>query len=137
MRKKFNVIICLLLITIAPLNLTSCDEILDTAYNCSLKDVKLQDKDLRIGKVGQNYFDSIGASVKNDPNDEIYFYDFQFLGQLPKGLYFSTYQNKFEIQGIPEEAKNISFELRVTVQLGEYGYCVETSKNKYSLTILE
>jgi hypothetical protein len=119
------------------LTLSGCEDLINSAIECSIKDLKLENKSLRIGTVGSNYYETISANVKNDPNDDYYLYDFFIKGNLQKGLQFYTEGNKFVINGVPEEAGTFGFELTVEVTLDdeELGLCTETTKKTYELTV--
>jgi hypothetical protein len=116
---------------------SGCEDIINSVVECSIKDVKLENKTLRIGTVGRNYYETISANVKNDPNDDYYMYDFFITGKLQKGLQFYTEGNKFVINGVPEEAGTIGFVLTVEVTLDDeaLGLCRETAKRSYELTV--
>jgi len=116
---------------------SGCEDIINSAIECSIKDVKLENKTLRIGTVARNYYETISANVKNDPNDDYYRYDFFISGKLQKGLQYYTEGNKFVINGVPEEAGTIGFELTVEVTLDDeaLGLCRETAKRTYELTV--
>jgi len=49
------------------LTLSGCEDIINSTVECSIKDVKLESKSLRIRAVGRNYYETISANVKNDP----------------------------------------------------------------------
>ncbi len=127
----------ILLSVVFLLTFSGCEDIINSAVECSIKDVKLESKTLRIGTVGRNYYETISANVKNDPNDDYYMYDFFITGKLQKGLQFYTEGNKFVINGVPEEAGTIGFELTVEVTLDDeaLGLCRETAKRTYELTV--
>ncbi|MDZ7612365.1 MAG: hypothetical protein U5K51_00550 [Flavobacteriaceae bacterium] len=117
----------------------ACEEIINSALECSIKDVKLENKELRIGAIGRNYYETISVNVKNDPNDDYYQYSFYLDGQLQKGLQFYSEGNKFIITGVPEVAGTVNFQLSVEVTLDEeaLGLCTETEKSAYTLTVNE
>lgn len=131
MRSKFLLSVVLLL------TFSGCEDIINSVVECSIKDVKLESKILRVGAVGRNYYETISANVKNDPNDDYYLYDFFITGKLQKGLQYYTEGNQFVINGVPEEAGTIGFELTVEVTLDdeELGLCTETAKRTYELTV--
>jgi hypothetical protein len=127
----------ILLSVVFLLTFSGCEDIINSAVECSIKDVKLENKTLRIGTVGRNYYETISANVKNDPNDDYYMYDFFITGKLQKGLQYYTEGNKFVINGVPEEAGIIGFELTVEVTLDDeaLGLCTETAMRSYELTV--
>lgn len=133
MRSKFIFSILFILVV------SGCEDIINSAIECSIKDIKLESKTLRIGAVGRNYYETISANVKNDPNDEYYSYEFFITGKLQNGLQFYTEGNKLVINGVPEVVGTISFQLKVEVTLDdeELGLCRETSKRTYELTVNE
>jgi len=94
---------------------------------------------LRIGAVGRNYYETISANVKNDPNDDYYQYRFQVTGNLHQGLQYYAEGNKLVITGVPEETGTVNFQLKVEVTLDdeELGICTETAKSTYELTVNE
>ena len=116
---------------------SGCEDIINSAVECSIKDVKLENKTLRIGTVGRNYYETISANVKNDPNDDYYLYDFFITGKLQKGLQFYTEGHELVINGVPEEVGTIGFELTVEVTLDdeELGLCTKKTKKTYELTV--
>jgi hypothetical protein len=118
---------------------SACDDLINSAIQCTIKDVRLESKNLRIGAIGRNYYETISANVKNDPNDDYYRYSFYLTGKLQKGLQYYSEGNKFTITGVPEEAGTINFQLTVEVTLDEeeLGFCTETGKSAYTLTVNE
>ena len=131
MESKFLFSIVLLL------TLSGCEDLINSAVECSIKDVKLESKTLRVGAIGRNYYETISANVKNDPNDDYYSYDFFIRGELQKGLQYYTEGNELVINGVPEEAGTIGFELTVEVTLDDeaLGLCTETTKKTYELIV--
>ena len=114
-----------------------CEDIINSAIECSIKDVKLENKTLRIGAAGRNYYETISANVKNDPADDYYIYDFIIRGELQKGLRYYTEGNELVINGVPEEAGTIGFELTVEVTVDDegLGVCTKKTKKTYELIV--
>ena len=119
------------------LTFSGCEDIINSAIECSIKDVKLENKTLRIGTVGRNYYETISANVKNDPADDYFIYDFIVRGELQKGLRYYTEGNELVINGIPEEAGTIGFELTVEVTVDDegLGVCTKKTKKTYELIV--
>ncbi|MFD1315716.1 hypothetical protein [Namhaeicola litoreus] len=115
----------------------SCEAIIDDAINCGPKDAVLEKKQLRVGKVNVNYVDSIKASVKNEPGDDDYPYNFFIEGNLPKGLYGEVYRNKLDILGIPTEAGSFRINITVSVTFGEDPTCSKSTTESYIISITE
>jgi len=119
------------------LPLISCEAILDDAINCGPKDAVLEKKALRVGKLNANYVDSIKASIKNEPGDEDYPYNFYLDGDLPKGIYAEVHRNRVDILGVPTETGSFRFKLTVSVTFGEDPTCSKSKTESYTITVTE
>ena len=119
------------------LTLSGCEELINSAIDCSINGLKLENKSLRIGAAGRNYYETISANVKNDPADDYYIYDFIVRGELQKGLQYFTEGNELVINGVPEEAGTIGFELTVEVTVDDegLGVCTKKTKKTYELIV--
>ncbi len=118
------------------LTLFSCDDLLNMALECGIKDVELESKVLRQATKGNNYYETIVAGVKNDPNDEDYEYIFSINGIVADGIQFSYDRNILILKGIATETGNFTFEVTVSVTFGGENYtCNETTKKSYTLIV--
>lgn len=120
---------------------TSCDLLMDEwlprNQPCPLNGARLENKSLRTGTVGSNYYESISANVNATTYDEDYYYKFYFKGVLQKGLNYYSEGRKFIINGVPEEEGVITFQLSVEVVLekDDFGTCGESMNYTYTLTV--
>jgi hypothetical protein len=126
-----------LIITVFLLPLLSCEAIINDAINCGPKDAVLEKKQLRVGKLNSNYVDSIKASVKNEPGDEDYPYNFFIDGDFPKGIYAEVHRNRLDIIGVPTETGNFRINITVSVNFGEDPTCYKSTTESYTITVTE
>ncbi|MFD0860671.1 hypothetical protein ACFQ1M_00510 [Sungkyunkwania multivorans] len=83
---------------------------------------ELENKMLVSGRQGEEYYESILASIDNDPYDNDYYYDFHFYGDLPEGLNYEVYGRYFEIFGVPSERGTFHFSITLEVDAPEIEY---------------
>ncbi len=118
------------------LTLFSCNDLLDMALECSIKNVELESKVLGQATKGNNYYETIVAGVKNDPNDEDYEYNFSINGTIADGIQFSYDRNILILKGVATETGNFTFEVTVSVAFGdENTTCNESTKKTYILIV--
>jgi len=93
-------------------SLNSCSELLDCI--AKTKPV-LPNKTLVTGTLGNNYNEFIEAEVKNDPNDDAYFYHFRIDGNLPAGINYNIDERRITFYGVPTNAGNFRFTIEVSI----------------------
>ena len=115
----------------------------DELLECNDKIVpKLPKQNMLNGKVGESYFVTISAYVKN-ADEETFEYEFSKTGNLPAGLNYRSSGRVFEIYGTASKAGTYSFKVKVELQnvitgVGD-GFCFakDYDNQRYTITIEE
>lgn len=92
--------------------LFSCAELFDCIASAR---PDIHSKNLATGTVGNNYNDFIDSDVTNDPNDNAYDYYYSITGTIPPGMTYNQQGRKIYFSGIPSQAGNFTFSVRLTV----------------------
>jgi len=67
--------------------LSACDQIADNFIDCLDSDgPRFASRNLPMPVLNQEYFAEVVASIENEPNDDNFFYEFEFDGILPEGI---------------------------------------------------
>lgn len=114
----------------------SCDIILDCIINAH---PELPEKQLKVGYLGEVYYDEIKASMINEPDDDGYVYYFKIEGRLPVGVWAWGNGKTFIIEGEPIEKGIYTIKIVVSVepQDSEDFLCNSEASQEYTLTIEE
>lgn len=96
---------------------SGCDEVYECIFNI---EPEIHDRPLEIGFVGERYFDVITAEIRNEVNDNDYFYDFEIFGELPPGVFYDINRRSIELFGIPEDTGNYRFRVELFVEAFDY-----------------
>jgi len=118
----------------------SCEDIIDSIADCVInRRPKLSDQELKLGYLGQNYYDEIKGSIINEPYDDDYYYNFKIMGQLPDGIESWVDGRKVVFTGRPLQTGSyyIKINLIVTPYYEEGGLCDKTVSKDYILLIEE
>lgn len=113
---KTNTILIALLLSIC---LTSCQEFVEDCILWS-STPEFKRVDLEIGYEGIPYSDYIKAEVRNDSNDEDYYYDFFVYGDLPPGMDFQFHRNRVVFNGTPTQKGIYAITIQVYVYAHDY-----------------
>lgn len=131
MTKIFSALICLGL-------LTGCDAVLDCLDNDGPVFNKVE---LRPAVLNQVYSDSIIASVRNEPQDQRFDYQFSLSGQLPAGIVADPVAQNLVFRGTPTVAGEFPFKLYVEVDDGldaqQSGLCFVSRTSDFVLRVSE
>lgn len=123
--------------------LTGCDHAID----CIDDDGPVfNQKTLTPPILNQVYENQISVSIRNEPLDDQYRYDFSYTGTLPNGISTRSAGRIFQFEGTPTELG--AFEIEVFVQVGgdnlfneiladDSGLCFTTQRQKYILDVQE
>jgi len=110
-------------LTILFLSLLSCDEV----FECMLGlEPEINEPSVDQAFIGEPYFDTISAEVKNEPFDNAYDYYFDVVGELPEGIDILFFYRRIELTGTPTEAGRFNFTVYLTVESFDDGF-VDTS----------
>ena len=118
--------------------LSACDELLDLAVDCLDGDKpELRPAILASPVLNQLYDETILASIRNEPFDDSFTYEFTLTGELPEGIETDIEGRNFRLLGTPIELGEYRFSVRVDV-LGNNnpfnntnGLCQTTDTNNY------
>lgn len=94
--------------------------------------------------LNQEYLDQISVSIRNEPLDDSYDYEFSYTGRLPTGITARSSGRIYQFEGTPTELGN--FEIDVLVQVSgrntlaifnedDSGLCFTTNRQKYRMDI--
>lgn len=102
----------------------SCDEIADAAFDRIIDCVDLDGPEIETSKLedafeGVEYSQVILASIKREPQDDHFLYDFEIEGRLPEGIFLRQEKDsrRIYIEGITTESGN--FPIKITVRVEE------------------
>ena len=89
----------------------------EAALNCltGLKPPELPPKELKIGYLEQAYFEELIPYVPQNPNAEIYYWDFEIEGQLPKGIDVYLGSGRIVFEGVPKEVGTYNLKISLEV----------------------
>jgi len=99
--------------------LSGCDLLLDALVDCLDNDRPQFGADpFPVAVLNEVYSHTITASIKNEPNDDLYSYNISWSGNLPQGLRFVRDNNDrtISLQGTPTELGAFSITLSVNVE---------------------
>lgn len=120
--------------------LCGCDEILECVFNI---EPEIHNKRLVGGVLGERYYDIVTAEIRNEVNDNDYFYDFDVIGELPPGILFDINRRSVEFFGIPEETGVYRFRVELFVDSFDYdGYdgsptCSDSAIREFTIQVVE
>ncbi|HPW98625.1 MAG TPA: Ig domain-containing protein [Flavobacterium sp.] len=109
-----NLILLLVLVSF-----NSCSELLDCIVRT---EPVLPNKTLEIATVGNNYNQYIIAEVKNDSNDDAYFYHFSINGDLPAGINYNISDRRISFYGVPTNPGTFRFTVLLTIDYPNDSY---------------
>lgn len=112
-------------IVIALLFISGCDIVVDALFDCIDGDgPEFDPHSLPTAVLNEEYYAKITASIRNEPGDSLYDYDFDWEGDLPAGLTLRTPADDRVaiIEGTPTEYGDFHFTLKVKVRLQDYAW---------------
>jgi len=114
----------------------NCESLVECILNAH---PELPEKQLKVGYLGEIYYDEIKASVANEPDDDGYVYYFRVEGRLPVGVWAWGNGRTFIIEGEPIETGFYTFNIVVSVEPynSEDFICNSETSQEYTLTIEE
>ncbi|WP_323787770.1 hypothetical protein [Psychroserpens sp.] len=131
-----------LLFVLSLFMLTSCDNILECAFN---KRPEIHDKTFKDGIIGVYYYEEVTTEINNEPRDNDYGYNYDFYGELPNGLQMVTNYRTVSFEGTPEVAGTFNFTLYLYVdpplsydydsEQYEDSLCSESTSKDFTITI--
>lgn len=128
------------------LSLSSCDLLLDAAIDCLDDDRPQFNRAVLPDPIlNQAYRELIQASIKNEPNDDSFEYDFFVSGSLPEGLVTEISNREVLVIGTPVELGSFTLGLFVKVisppgsslSGDDSGLCKTTLGRNFDLTVQE
>ena len=96
--------------------LFGCQDIIECVINTH---PILPNSNFQSGRVDHFYSDSIRAEIKNNANDDGFFYYFSIEGALPEGLDFYVEHRTLIIEGVPLDRGRFHFIVRLYVESDE------------------
>ncbi len=133
-----------LLLLVFTILLISCDPWTDCIID---NRPQLNQRILSTGYSNSYYEDSLNAEIKNDPQDNNYYYYFSVRG-LPRGMDYESYGRELVIFGTPQQSGRYNLEVFLTVEPvilefndGDGAFedgdtlCEDSTSRIYSLTI--
>jgi len=96
--------------------LSACDELIDLAVDCVDDDKpELRPTMLANPVLNQLYDELILVSIRNEPFDDSFDYQFTLTGELPEGIETESDGRTFRLLGTPIELGEYRFSVRVDV----------------------
>lgn len=118
--------------------LAGCDAVIDCLDNDGPEFDKVT---LGPAVLNQVYSEYIRASVNNEPQDQRFDYDFVLSGELPMGLSYEDFGQRFHFTGTPTVSGNFPVSLYVEVDDGldaqESGLCYVSHTRDFVLVVSE
>ena len=88
-----------------------CDSVTRCAVNAY--DMNIYDDRLPVAVKGEYYRAVITSGIDNNPNDDLYDYEYSYDGFMPDGLYISENDRELVISGVPKESGTFSLNVSV------------------------
>ncbi|MFK7892191.1 MAG: hypothetical protein AB8B63_15345 [Granulosicoccus sp.] len=96
--------------------LSACDFLLDKALDCLDNDrPDLRPNALRNPVLNQTYDELVQVSIRNEPRDDTYNYQFFFIGASHDGMQYRSSGREFRLSGTPIELGEFRFSIQVKV----------------------
>ncbi|UJH67562.1 hypothetical protein [Allomuricauda sp. SCSIO 65647] len=120
--------------------LQGCDEIYECIFNI---DPEIHDRPLELGLVGEEYYGLVTAEIRNEVNDNDYFYNFDVYGELPPGIFYDINRRSIEFFGVPEEEGTYRFEVELFVEAYDIdGYdgsptCADSVFREFTIQVID
>lgn len=114
MRKSYLILplLCMLLF--------SCQDVVECIVN---RRPTLSNKTLSEGSINSYYKEVIHAQVKNETQDDSYWYYFDVSGDIPNGLNVYVNYRTVTIEGYPQEAGDFFVNVNLQVEQNDNYYC--------------
>lgn len=97
--------------------LSSCVPVTDALFDCIDNDGPvLSPRAIPNPVLNQSYDQRITASVKNEPNDDAFFYDIVVSRTLPEGLIADVFERQVRITGAATELGTFDIDISVAVE---------------------
>ncbi len=131
---------CLKTLTFVGIGLTliGCDAVLDCVDNDG--PVFSTDPTLPAAILNQQYLQTIQASVRNEPRDDRFDYDFTIInGALPPGITTESSSGLYTLRGTATELGTYNFEINVFIDDGldptSSGLCFRNRSREFELVV--
>jgi len=137
--KKYPMLTAVLL---SSFSLSGCDALFDHAIDCIDNDGPVLNPSVLPNPIlNQVYDERVLASIKNEPNDNRFKYEFSLLGTLPEGMQSETGGREIRLFGTPTELGDFNFTIDVeilddsTIGNDTSGLCFTFDRNEYRWSI--
>lgn len=105
-----------LLVIIPLFTLSGCSELIDCIGSSK---PEIATNELRNGYVGFAYNESITAQVRNNSNDDSFYYYFDIEGTVPPGISYSFVGRKIYFTGAPTQTGVFTFKVNLKIEAPE------------------